>query len=326
MVMFIPANLYPMMTFYTLGKPDASTILEGIAIFIQYGMYPVALIIFIASFVVPIGKIIGLFVLMYHAKYSSKLNMKQQSKLYHLVEFLGPWSMLDVFVVVIMAAVVNLGFLTSIEPAAGITYFALMVVFTMIAAESFDARLLWTTNIRMRNKMDKNDHPELVVEQKKGISAVWIVPLVALLFGAWLVVKAVAERGIFITVQFDSANGIVVGKTEVRYKGLTIGKVSNIDVNDDLQSVLVEIEMIAESKPALTDKASFWYVTADVSFAGVKGLDTLLSGSYINMRPDFNGDGEAQRHFIALDEEPPLSEDVDGLHLVLTADELGSIS
>ena len=143
LVMLIPANVYPMMTFYTLGQPDASTILEGIAIFIQYEMYPVALIIFLASFVVPLGKIMGLFVLMYHAKYSPNLSLRQQSKLYHLVEFLGPWSMLDVFVVAIMAAVVNLGFLTSIEASAGITYFALMVIFTMFAAESFDARLLW---------------------------------------------------------------------------------------------------------------------------------------------------------------------------------------
>lgn len=143
LIMFIPANTYPMMVFYTLGKPDASTILEGIAIFIQMGMFPVAIIIFIASFVVPLGKIMGLFVLMYNAKYNSKLTLEKQAKLYHLVEFLGPWSMLDVFVVAVMAAVVNLGFLTSIDAAPGITYFTLMVVFTMFAAENFDPRLLW---------------------------------------------------------------------------------------------------------------------------------------------------------------------------------------
>ncbi|MEH6385310.1 MAG: paraquat-inducible protein A [Colwellia sp.] len=143
LVMFIPANIYPMMVFYTFGKPDASTILEGIAIFIQMGMLPVAFIIFIASFVVPLCKIIGLFTLMYNAKRNTRLTLKQQGKLYHIVEFLGPWSMLDVFVVAVMAAVVNLGFITSIEPAIGITYFALMVVFTIFAAESFDPRLLW---------------------------------------------------------------------------------------------------------------------------------------------------------------------------------------
>lgn len=148
LIMFIPANSYPMMVVYTLGKPDASTILEGIAIFIKMGMFPVAVVIFIASFIVPLGKIVGLFALMYNAKYNSQLTLKQQSKLYHLVEFLGPWSMLDVFVVSVMAAVVNLGFLTSIAAAPGITYFTLMVVFTMFAAESFDPRLLWDKPIK----------------------------------------------------------------------------------------------------------------------------------------------------------------------------------
>lgn len=166
LVMFIPANIYPMMVFYTLGKPDESTILEGIAIFIQMGMYPVAIIIFIASFVVPLSKIMGLFTLMYNAKRKTKMTLKQQGKLYHVVEFLGPWSMLDVFVVTVMAAVVNLGFITSIEVASGITYFALMVVFTILAAESFDPRLLWDnhqkhhhrtieTNQEYKNKGDQ---------------------------------------------------------------------------------------------------------------------------------------------------------------------------
>jgi paraquat-inducible protein A len=143
LVMFIPANTYPMMVFYTFGNPEASTILEGIAILIQMGMFPVAIIIFIASFVVPLSKIIGLFILMYNAKKPTKLTLKQQGKLYHFVEFLGPWSMLDVFVVAVMAAVVNLGFLSSIEVASGITYFTLMVVFSIFAAESFDPRILW---------------------------------------------------------------------------------------------------------------------------------------------------------------------------------------
>ena len=143
LIMLIPANLFPMMVYYKLGVGQASTIFEGIIQFIQSGMLPIALIIFVASFVIPLGKILALFYLMYNAKKSQKSALKQQSKLYHLVEYLGPWSMLDVFVVAVMAAVVKLGFITNIEAADGITYFTLMVVFTMFAAESFDPRLLW---------------------------------------------------------------------------------------------------------------------------------------------------------------------------------------
>ncbi len=142
-VMFFPANLYPIMNFSTLGTNDASTILGGIIFFLEIGMIPVALIIFIASFVVPLSKIAGIAILLYGVHNKAHFTPHQRTKLYRLVEFLGPWSMLDVFVVAIMAGVVQMGYVTFIEPTPGITYFALMVVFTMFSAESFDPRLLW---------------------------------------------------------------------------------------------------------------------------------------------------------------------------------------
>lgn len=150
-VMFIPANIYPMMIFYTLGKPEQSTILEGIASFIHQGLYPIAFIIFLASFIIPLGKIIGLLILLYNTKSHSRISKRKQTKMYHLIASLGPWSMLDVFVVAVMAAVVNFGFFTSIEAGTGITYFTLMVIFTIFAAESFDPRLLWDIERRKTN-------------------------------------------------------------------------------------------------------------------------------------------------------------------------------
>ena len=143
LIMFIPANIAPIMSFNTLGIEDPSTILGGIKMFFQLGMLPVAIIVLIASFIVPLSKIIGLLILIIGVKYKSRITPKQRTKIYHVVEFLGPWSMLDVFVVAIMAAVVDLGFLTTINAGNGVTYFALMVLFTMFAAESFDPRLIW---------------------------------------------------------------------------------------------------------------------------------------------------------------------------------------
>lgn len=142
-IAFIPANTLPVMTFYSLGSRQASTIISGIEAFFQLGMYPVAIIVFIASFLVPLGKIIGLLFLVYAIKRQAQLTPQQCNGLYHLIEFLGPWSMLDVFVVALMAAVLNLGFISSIEAGPGITFFAVMVVFTMFAAHSFDPRLIW---------------------------------------------------------------------------------------------------------------------------------------------------------------------------------------
>ncbi len=168
--------------------------------------------------------------------------------------------------------------------------------------------------------------PKALVKRKETISAIWLVPIIALIFGGWLLVKAYLERGILISVQFDNARGIVIGKTEVRYKGLTTGIVKDIDVSDDLQSVIVEIEMVANASKMLTDKTVFWYVTADVSFQGISGLDTLFSGSYINIQPDFTTEGKAQRHFIASKEPPMLDQSTPGLHISLLTDSLGSLA
>lgn len=147
LAMFFPANIYPMMVIFSLGSGDKSTILEGVSLFLQMGMYPVALIIFVASFIIPLGKLCCLFYLVYRAKHPKRKYLVKLTKLYTFIEALGPWSMLDVFVVAIMAAVVNIGFLTSIEAASGTTFFGLMVIFTMFASSSFDIRILWDNAI-----------------------------------------------------------------------------------------------------------------------------------------------------------------------------------
>lgn len=140
---FIPANYYPIMIIYSLGVPDESTILSGIGKFIEQGLYPIAIIIFTASIIVPLIKILGLFMLVYKASTGVRLKPNRHSKIYHILEYLGPWSMLDVFVVALLVAVVELGFVTSVAAGPAINYFTITVVFTMIAANSFDARLLW---------------------------------------------------------------------------------------------------------------------------------------------------------------------------------------
>ena len=140
---FIPANLYPIMVVYQLGIPREATILSGIGEFIDHGLYPIAVIIFTASIIVPLIKIIGLFVLVYKASTGIRLKPNKHSKIYHILEFLGPWSMLDVFVVALMVTVVELGFVTSVAAGPAINYFTITVIFTMIAANSFDSRLLW---------------------------------------------------------------------------------------------------------------------------------------------------------------------------------------
>jgi paraquat-inducible protein A len=155
---FIPANIYPIMIIYSVGIGEPNTILSGIGEFVDHGLYPIAAIIFTASIIVPLIKIIGLFLLVYRVHTGVRLRPDKHSKFYHVLEFLGPWSMLDVFVVALMVAVVELGFVTSVSAGPAINYFTLTVIFTMIAANSFDPRLLWDKNQGFENAKERNDY------------------------------------------------------------------------------------------------------------------------------------------------------------------------
>lgn len=161
---------------------------------------------------------------------------------------------------------------------------------------------------------------------RQGISIVWFVPFIALIFGAWLAVKVISEQGTFITIEFENGSGIVPKKTEVRYKGLVTGIVTKVVPSDDLQHVIAEVEVTDKFADYLTKNTLFWLVSADISLQGVSGLDTLLSGSYINIMPDTSEGAESQDHFIALNEAPSLDMSTPGLHLTLQTNVLGSIS
>lgn len=143
MITFIPANTMPIMTVTYFGNGTPDTILSGIVALIKLNMIPVAIVVFIASFVVPLAKILGLIILLVTVERHSRVQPRHRTIMFRVVDLLGKWSMLDVFVVAIMAAVVKLGFITSIEPGRGAVAFAVTVILTMFAAHAFDPRLIW---------------------------------------------------------------------------------------------------------------------------------------------------------------------------------------
>ncbi len=142
MILFIPANLYPMLSTNTLGQEESSTILGGIILLWEHGSYPIALIILFASVFVPILKFILISYLLFSSKYGRGSQKVDKQKLFYITEVIGPWSMIDVFVVAILAALVHLS-IVQIEPGAATTAFASMVFFTLLSALSFDTRLIW---------------------------------------------------------------------------------------------------------------------------------------------------------------------------------------
>lgn len=142
MIAYIPANLYPMLLTSTLGHVSASTIVGGVIELIEYQSYAVAAIVFFASVMIPISKFIAIAYLAYRV-HKGKRGRTRHLHLYEVVEFIGRWSFIDVFVVAILSALVQLEFVATINPGIAAICFALSVAFTMISANSFDPRLIW---------------------------------------------------------------------------------------------------------------------------------------------------------------------------------------
>ncbi|HBI84403.1 MAG TPA: paraquat-inducible membrane protein A [Alcaligenaceae bacterium] len=142
-LLYFPANLLPIMKVTTLGSPVAHTIMEGVIELWQLGSWDIALVVFIASVIVPTFKLIALSWLVYMTHTRSSFMLKKRTHLYEAVEFIGQWSMLDIFVVILMTALAHFGSVFSIEPGIGAACFGAVVVLTMFAAMGFDPRLSW---------------------------------------------------------------------------------------------------------------------------------------------------------------------------------------
>ncbi len=143
LILYFPANLLPMTTVVTLGRVQSDTILSGVIYFLQTGSWPIAILIFIASILVPLLKIGILGYLLISVERRSTFRPGDRTRLYRVTELVGRWSMLDIFVVTVLVALVNLGAIASIQAGPAAPFFAAVVVITMFAAMTFDPRLIW---------------------------------------------------------------------------------------------------------------------------------------------------------------------------------------
>src|SRR5512146_1390898 len=141
-IYYIPANVLPVLTTTALGSSDSDTIMGGVVLLYTTGSWPLALIVLVASVMVPLGKLIAL-------QRGWAGGRRERTRLYRMVEFIGRWSMLDVFVDTFTVALVQLQPLMSVAPGPGVLFFAAVVVLTMIAAESFDPRLIWDVDVKL---------------------------------------------------------------------------------------------------------------------------------------------------------------------------------
>ena len=132
---------------------------------------------------------------------------------------------------------------------------------------------------------DEEDIPAAVPQHKSrmSLSVVWLIPLVAVLIGGWLAVKAVMERGPTITITFKNADGLEAGKTKLKYKDVEIGVVKSVSLSPELQHVVATAELVKEFDRHLVEDTRFWVTRARISGGSVTGLSTLLSGSYVGV-------------------------------------------
>ncbi|MGL6314927.1 MlaD family protein [Vibrio sp. WXL103] len=163
------------------------------------------------------------------------------------------------------------------------------------------------------------------VRKNRGISPLWLLPILTLVLAGWLVFKAVHDAGQRIQVQFSDAQGLVAGRTMVRYQGLEVGVVRDINLSDDLETIYADVDIYPQAAKLLTDTTRFWLVKPQASLSGISGLDALVSGNYIAIQPGEAG-GEPQTTFRALDIPPTDQGAHEGLNIVLKARDLGGIS
>ncbi len=142
-ILFFPANLLPMMTTTAIVGSQNDTILSGVVLLWQHGSWPIAVVVFVASFITPLFKMCSISYLCYTCHRQSTKHIHFRTKLYHFTELIGRWSMIDVFVVALLGALVQMGQLATVTPNIGIVAFALVVFLTMFAMNCFDPRLIW---------------------------------------------------------------------------------------------------------------------------------------------------------------------------------------
>jgi paraquat-inducible protein B len=171
-----------------------------------------------------------------------------------------------------------------------------------------------------------NEVPEAEVRSRKrrfSISIVWLVPLIAVLIGGWLVFKAFSEKGPEISITFKSAEGLEADKTKIRYKDVQLGQISKIELSEDLSTVVVTAELVKQAESFLSVNTRFWVVRARVGVSGVSGLGTLFSGAYITLDP--GEPGNTAHYFKGLENPPLVTTDLPGRHFLLKTESRGGL-
>ena len=180
-----------------------------------------------------------------------------------------------------------------------------------------------TASVSQGNAPSQGQPAKPKMTKSKRFGWVWLAPIVAALIAGWLAYSTISERGPLITILFDDASGLEAGKTAIKFKDVEVGRVESVQVSDDLQTIVLTARMVQGTEKFLNENTNFWVVKPRVGTGGVSGLDTLVSGAYIEFDP---GSGDSVRNFRGLAEPPLVRSDVPGTNYQLRATSLGGLT
>lgn len=281
---YIPANIYPMLLTTTLGRTTENTLAGGIIELAGRGSWGVAAIVFVASVLIPVGTFLAIAHLALGLRRGSRVAVHTRHRLHEVVDFVGRWSMIDVFVVAILSSLVHLGAAVSIKPGVAAFSFALSAGFTMLSATSFDPRLILGPGGKDR-VVAPDDLPEPATDRPRSpwrnLSPVWLVPVAAVVISLAIAWTSFANRGTVINIRFQTAADVVPGETAVKFRDVVIGTVERVHFTPDLGNVVVVARIEKDVAATIPPDALFWVVTPVVSTRGISGRSTVLSGAYV---------------------------------------------
>jgi paraquat-inducible protein B len=161
------------------------------------------------------------------------------------------------------------------------------------------------------------------LSRARSFTLVWIVPVIAIALGGWMVARDLKNRGPEITIEFADGSGVAADKTTLEHKGVSVGRVTDVQLKSDLTGVIVWVRLEKSAAELNRAGALFWIVHPEIGLSGIRGLDTLLTGARLNVRP---GTGEPVEHFVGLEKAPPPALPAEGKMFLLHSDRLGSLT
>ncbi len=178
----------------------------------------------------------------------------------------------------------------------------------------------------MKNKTPNNEETteQATVAPMKKVSTIWLIPIIAVLMGLWMIYYELSTQGTLISIKFSNAEGMQIGKTKLKARNVNIGEVKSIKLNDDSEGVTITARVSKSAEYLLREDTEFWLVSPKISHAGISGLDTLISGVYIEMQPGISDNNISE--FTALPEAPLTPPGTLGIHITLQSSDYFSYS